>query len=253
MIDKIYNGDPTNNMGINIPNYLAEKYPNWLVNFPEVYQLNEDLIPTKTWRNKKDIAKWFGKRIQGVDLALRKCVRFQGYYFVIKVLYDEGLRPIKTPKRNDMIYAYDPSQDLLNRYYDYEEFHHEDFFKEGLRETFRFIGRFRNSVVCADYLDLSITNIRQVAKQTPNLLFHKDYYFSFVPIMPIHEIEADIIDLSAKNQDGTIKDEEKIKLLRLVKEFKDLYTEEGRVVGGIEKKLYKLICEEKNDIFENIN
>ena len=151
------------------------------------------------------------------------------------------MRPLLTEKRNTPIYAYNPPEELLDRYYNYEEFKQEDFFKEGIKEQFQFIGRFKNSVAAGNFLDLSVTNIRRTAKG--ELLFHKDYFFSFTPLLHIHELVADIFELSAKNNTGKIKDDEKIKLIRDIDSFKKEYTEEGRVVGNAEKKLYKTIIE----------
>lgn len=231
-----------NNLNVNIPQLLATKYPQWIFQCPQILQLNEDLEPIKTWNNKKEIADYFNKKIQGVDLALRKCVRFQGFYWVIKILYEEeGLRPLLTEKRNTAIYAYNPPEDILQRYYDYEEFTQADFRKEGLKEQFQFIGRFRNSVAAGDFLDLSVTNIRRVAKN--ELIFHKDYFFSFTPLMPIHKLVADIFELNGKNSRNQLKEDKKVKLYNDIKEFKETYTEEGRVVGNAEKKLYKIINE----------
>lgn len=231
-----------NNLDVNIPKLLASKYPTWMFQYPQILQLDENFEPVKVWNNKKEIAEYFNKKIQGVDLALRNCCRFQGYYWVIKVLYErEGLRPLLTEKRNTPIYAYNPPEDILDRYYNYEEFKQEDFFKEGIKEQFQFIGRFKNSVAAGNFLDLSVTNIRRTAKG--ELLFHKDYFFSFTPLLHIHELVADIFELSAKNNTGKIKDDEKIKLINDIDFFKKEYTEEGRVVGNAEKRLYKTIIE----------
>lgn len=231
-----------NNLNVNINELLTKKYPTWMITNPEIYQLNEDLIPIKEWKNKKEIASWFNKQIQGVDLALRECVRFQGYYWTIKILYDkEGLRPLITDKRNEPIYCYNPSEDILKRYYNYEDFDHDYFRKDGIKEQFQFIGRFRNSVIASKFLDISVTNIRRTAKKEKGIIFHKDYYFSFEPLLEIHQIEADIIDLSKKSLTIDLKDEEKIKLLNSIDKFKKQYTEKGRYVGNIERQLYKTI------------
>lgn len=233
---------PTNNLGVNIPELLDKKYPNWVVNFPEILQLDEDLNPIREWKNKREIISYYRKKVQGLDLALRKSCRFQGYFWIAKVLYEnEGIKPIKTIKRNDAIYAYNPSDEILAKYNRYEDIDFHDFFKEGIRETFQFIGRFTNSVAISKALDLSITNIRRVAKCDPDIIFHKDYWFSFVPLMHIHEIEADIIELSHLNEIGVLREDDKVKLINYIEEFKKTYTEEGRVVGFIEKELWETL------------
>lgn len=238
----------TNNLDVNIPDLLAQKYPHWMEDCPEILQLDEDLNPIREWKNKKDITVYFKKKVQGLDLALRKSCRFQGFFWIAKVLYEnEGIRPIKTTKRNDAIYAYNPSEEMLTRYNNYEELDIKDFFKEGIRETFQFIGRFSNSVAISKILDLSITNIRRVAKCDPDIIFHKDYWFSFVPLMKIHQLEADIIELSHLNERGVLREDDKIKLINDIKEFKELYTEEGRAVGFIEKELWKVINNQNNN------
>ena len=232
----------TNNLGVDIPKLLAEKYPNWMRDCPEILQLNEDLEPIREWKNKKEITLYTNKKVQGLDLALRKSCRFQGYFWIAKVLYEnEGIRPVKTIKRNDPIYAYNPCDEMLQRYYNYEDLDIKDFFKPGIAETFQFIGRFSNSVAVSKTLDLSITNIRRVAKCDPDIIFHKDYWFSFVPLLKIHQLEADIIKLSHLNERGVLREDDKINLINYIKEFKELYTEEGRVVGFIEKELWSLI------------
>ena len=49
-------------------------------------------------------------------LALRKSCRFQGYFWIAKVLYEkEGIKPVKTIRRNDAIYAYNPSEEMLQK------------------------------------------------------------------------------------------------------------------------------------------
>lgn len=232
----------TNNLGINIPEYLDKHYPKWMENCPEILQLNENLEPIREWKNKKEIIVYYHKKIQGLDLALRKSCRFQGYFWVAKVLYEnEGLRPIKTIKRNDAIYAYNTSEEMLKRYYNYEDINIQDFFKPGIRETFQFIGRFSNSVAISKVLDLSITNIRRVAKCDPDIIFHKDYWFSFIPLMRIHQLEADIIELSHYNERGVLREDDKINLMNYIKEFKELWTEEGRAIGFIEKELWEML------------
>lgn len=234
----------TNNKDVNIPELLAQKYPNWMENYPEILQLDENLNPIRVWKDKKEIVNYFRKKVQGLDLALRKSCRFQGYFWIAKVLYEnEGIRPIKTVKRNDAIYAYNPSEEMLEKYNNYEDIKIQDFFKEGIRETFQFIGRFINSVAISKVLDLSITNIRRVAKCDPDIIFHKDYWFSFVPLMKIHQLEADIIELSHLNEVGVLREDDKVLLLKYIQEFKESYTEEGRVVGFIEKKLYNILKE----------
>lgn len=239
----------TNNKDVNIPDLLNQKYPNWMDNYPEILQLDENLNPIRVWKNKKEIINYFRKKVQGLDLALRKSCRFQGYFWIAKVLYEnEGIRPIKTIKRNDAIYAYNPSDEMLERYNNYEEINTKDFFKEGIRETFQFIGRFTNSVAISKVLDLSITNIRRVAKCDPDIVFHKDYWFSFIPLMKIHQLEADIIELSHLNERGVLREDDKILLLKYIQEFKDSYTEEGRVIGFIEKQLYNILKENNFEI-----
>ena len=121
---------------------------------------------------KKEITIYTNKKVQGLDLALRKSCRFQGYFWIAKVLYEkEGIKPVKTIRRNDAIYAYNPSEEMLQKYYNYEDFDTKDFFKSGIAETFQFIGRFSNSVAISKILDLSITNIRRVAKCDPEIIF----------------------------------------------------------------------------------
>lgn len=236
----------TNNLNVNIPKLLSEKYPRWMEDFPEIYQLNEDLIPIKEWKSKKEIISYYGTRVQGLDLALRNSCRFKGYYWIAKILYDvEGIRPVKTIKRNNAIYAYNPCEEMLKKYYNYEDLDRNSFFKEGIRETFQFIGRFSNSIRISEILDVSITNIRRVAKCDPNIIFHKDYYFSFVPLMRIHEVEAEIIELSSFNNRGVLSDSEKKQLFDYIEEFKSLYFKEKRVLGFLEQELWELINSNK--------
>ena len=40
----------TNNLGIDIPRLLEEKYPNWMNDYPEILQLDEDLEPIREWK-----------------------------------------------------------------------------------------------------------------------------------------------------------------------------------------------------------
>lgn len=238
----------TNNLGIDIPKLLSEKYPRWMENTPEILQLDENLNPIREWKNKKEITIYFKKKVQGLDLALRKSCRFQGFFWIAKILYEnEGIRPIKTIKRNDAIYAYNPSEEMIEKYNNYEDLDINDFFKEGIRETFQFIGRFTNSVAVSKALDLSITNIRRVAKCDPDIVFHKDYWFSFVPLMKIHQLEADIIELSHLNERGVLREDDKIQLINYIKEFKELYTEKGRAVGFIEKELWNVLNKKNRD------
>lgn len=240
---ELSNQKKTNNLGVNIPELLDKKYPRWMENYPEILQLDEDLIPIREWKNKKEIITYFDKKVQGLDLALRNSCRFQGFFWIAKVLYErEGIRPIRTIKRNDAIYAYNPCDEMLRRYNNYEELNREDFFKEGVRETFQFIGRFSNSVAISKVLDLSITNIRRVAKCDPDIIFHKDYWFSFVPLLKIHQLEADIIELSCLNERGVLHTSDKEKLISYIKEFKTLYeeTKESREIGFIEVKLWDM-------------
>ena len=231
----------TNNLNIDISKFLEENYPNWMKDSPEILQLNEDLEPIREWKDKKEIILYTNKKVQGLDLALRKSCRFQGYFWIAKVLYEEGIKPVKTIRRNDAIYAYNPSDEILKRYYDYEDLDTKDFFKPGIAETFQFIGRFNNSVAISKILDLSITNIRRVAKCDPDIIFHKDYWFSFVPLLKIHKLEADIIELSCLNERGVLREDDKNNLITYIKEFKELYTEEQRTVGFIEKELWSLL------------
>lgn len=235
-------GKKTNNLGINIPKLLEEKYPTWIKDYPEILQLDENFEPIREWKNKKEITLYTNKGVQGLDLALRKSCRFQGYFWIAKILYKkEGIRPLKTIKRNDAIYAYNPSDEMLQKYYNYEELNIKDFFKPGVAETFQFIGRFPNSVAISKTLDLSITNIRRVAKCDPNIIFHKDYWFSFVPLLKIHQLEADIIELSHLNERGVLREDDKVNLTNYIKELKELYTEENRAIGFIERELWDIL------------
>lgn len=235
-------GKKTNNLGINIPKLLEEKYPTWIKDYPEILQLDENFEPIREWKNKKEITLYTNKGVQGLDLALRKSCRFQGYFWIAKILYEkEGIRPLKTIKRNDAIYAYNPSDEMLQKYYNYEELNIKDFFKPGVAETFQFIGRFPNSVAISKTLDLSITNIRRVAKCDPNIIFHKDYWFSFVPLLKIHQLEADIIELSHLNERGVLREDDKVNLTNYIKELKELYTEENRAIGFIERELWDIL------------
>ena len=43
------------------------------------------------------------------------------------------------------------------------------------------------------------------------------------------------------NERGVLREDDKINLINYIKEFKELYTEEGRIVGFIEKELWSLI------------
>ena len=231
-----------NNMGIYIPGYMERHYVNWSINYPEICQLDEEFNVIKVWNNKREIAEYYNKKIQGVDLAIRNSCRFQGYYFVIKVLYDIGLRPILKEKRNTAIYAYNPSEDLLERVYKGEQFTAEDFFQDELKNSFQFIARYRNSVAAGNALDLSVTNIRRVSKC--ELLFHKEYFFTFYPILRIHEVVADIVDLLNKKKNNLIKSDELLTLETSIKEFKEIYTEENRVVGNVELKIRDLFLKD---------
>lgn len=231
-----------NSWGIYIPKYMEENFINWGINYPEIVQLDEDFNVIKIWNNKREIAEYYNKRIQGVDLAIRNSCRFQGFYFVIKVLYDRGLRPVLKEKRNTCIYAYNPPDFILKRIYEGELFTAEDFFNDEYRDFFQFIARYKNSVAAGNHLDLSVTNIRRVSKC--ELLLHKEYFFSFKPILHIHEVVADIVDLSLKKKEKLIKEDELIKLDSVIKEFKEIYSEEGRVVGNLERKVYKALMEE---------
>lgn len=234
----------TNSFDINIPEYLNSHYPKWTDKNPEICQLGEDLNCIKVWKNKQEITKFFGARVQGLDLALRNSCRFKGFFWVVKVLYDEGLRPEPTAKRNDKIYAYNPSKELLERYNNYEFIDPNSFYKEGVRETFQFIGRFKNSVAVSMALDLSITNIRRVAKKDPDIIFHKDYFFSFEPLLRINKVVAEIIDLSSYNERGVLDEKEKELLYDYIKEFKETYFETKREIGFVEEQLYKILTKD---------
>lgn len=232
-----------NNLNINIPNLLAEKYPSWINNCPEIYQLNEELEPIKEWSNKKEIANFYGKPIQGVDLAIRKCCRFQGYYFVIKVLYEqEGLKPLLIAKRNQNIYAYNPPQEILDAYYDGKILSQDYFRKEGIKEKFQFIGYFKNSVSVSKYLDISITNIRQCVKG--QLLLHKEYFFSFSPLLKIHEVIAIILYLSKKNYLNSLEKSQLVENIQLFKKLYEINTD--RIINSTEEELLKEVYEIAN-------
>ena len=229
-----------NNLGIYIPSYMEKNYINWTINCPEICQLDENFNIIKIWKNKRDIAEYYNKKIQGVDLAIRNSCRFQGYYFVIKVLYNIGLRPVLKEKRNTAIYAYNPSDEILERYYKGEQFEANDFFKDEFKNKFQFIRRYRNSVAAGNDLDLSVTNIRRVSKC--ELLFHKEYFFTFNPLLKIHEIVADIDDLYFKIKSNIpLKEDENEKLIKSIKEFHEIYSEKDRIVGNLEKKINQLI------------
>ena len=233
-----------NNLGINIPIFLQQNYSDWLIKYPEIYQLDENFNILKEWSCKKEILIFYNSRPQGLDLALRKLCRFKGFFFCWKVLFEkENLRPILSEKRNEAVYAYNPSDELLKRYYNYESFSHKDFYESGLREQFQFITRFKNSVICGSTLDLSITNIRRCAKHEPTVIFHKDYFFSFTPLLKIHKLTADILELSEKNNKGIIKEEEKFNLIQDIIEFKIKYkdSENNREIGFKEKQLWDLL------------
>ena len=224
-----------NNLGVDIPKLLAEKYPNWIYNTPEILQLDENFNPIKVWSNKKEISEHFRKKVQGIELAIRKSCRFQGYYWMIKVLYEkEGLRPVLTEKRNTPIYTYDPPEEILDNYWNFTL---EDFAKEEWKYKFKFLGRFSNSVSAAKFLDLSVTNIRRVSKK--ELILHKGYYFSFDPILEIHALTADILELSSLNAKGLLREEEQYRLLECMKKFKELYCEEGRIISSAERSIWK--------------
>lgn len=231
----------TNSFDINIPEYLKNNYPNWMETCPKICQLGEDLNCLKVWNNKQEIIHFFNARVQGLDLALRNSCRFKGYFWVAKVLYDEGLRPEPTTRRNDKIYAYNPSEALLEKYNNYEPINTEDFYKEGIRENFQFIGRFNNSVAVSKALDLSITNIRRVAKKDPDIIFHKDYFFSFEPLLKINKIVADIIELSSYNERGVLDDKGKENLCSYIEYFKKNHLIIKRNIGFVEEQLYKIL------------
>ena len=243
-MSEVYN-DYNNNFGWYIPKVMQEEYVNWMINNPEIVQLDENLNVIKVWPNKLEIAKYFNSRIQGVDLALRNSCRFKGYHFVIKVLYDRGLRPIVKEKRNTAIYAYNPPQEIFKRIFQGEKFVVEDFYKEPWNTQFQLITRYKNSVAAGNALDLSVTNIRRVAKND-NILFHKEYFFSFDPILPIHKVVADICDLLEKQKQKIIKEDEEDFLNKQIEIFKKTYTEEGRVIGYVEKSIRDILLK-KNE------
>ena len=234
-----------NNLDINIPDFLNKKYPNWIVDCPQIYQLNENLEPIQIWNNKKEVAEYFHKRIQGLDLALRKGCRFQGFFWVIGVLFEkEGLRPLLTEKRNEPIYAYNPSKELLEKYYNREHLTYEMFKLNGYKEQFQLIRRFKNSVEAGKYLDLSITNIRRVAKK--EILFHKDYFFSFTPLKHIHEVIENLFyyynEINFYHRD--LREQDKLQAKSLIEEFKVIYSE-NRFLGNRDKKMKELIDNNK--------
>lgn len=232
-----------NNLYINIPKLLTEKYPNWIYLHPQIYQLDEDFKIIKTWDNKKQIADHYKKKIQGVELAIRKSCRFKGFYWVIKILYDkEGLRPLLTEKRNTPIYTYDPPLEILDNYWNFKI---SDFWADEWKNKFRFIGRFPNSVAASKFLDLSVTNIRRVSKE--ELILHKGYFFSFNPILEIHQLTADIVEYTTSNSKGLLKEGEEVKLFSCIERFKEIYSEEGRIVSSMEKKLWNLF-KDKNPL-----
>lgn len=226
---------------VKIPELLAEKYPNWGDRFPEILQIDEDMNIIKVWRNKKEIVEFYHKKIQGLDLALRKRCRFIGYFWIIKILYEkEGIRPIITEKRNSPIYAYDPPEYICENCNDYKI---SDFYSEEHKSKFRFIGRFNNSVIVGEHLDLSVTNIRRVAKG--EIPLHKGYFFSFIPIYDIHKISSDILELLEKKDRFGISEEEIVKLNDLIVDFKqefDKYRDsKDSIISDIDKKVAKMI------------
>jgi len=228
-----------NNLGLSIPKLLESKYPNWIYLTPEIVQLDEDFNILKIWNTKREIADFYRKKIQGVELAIRNSCRFQGFYWVIKVLYEkEGLRPSLTEKRNTQIYTYDPPIEILENYWNFKI---SDFWKDEWKSKFRFIGRFSNSVSASHSLDLSVTNIRRCAKEEEGIILHKGYFFSFNPILEIHQLTADIVEYTTSNSKGLLKEEEEIKLYSCIERFKEVYSEEeDRVISSIEKKIWNL-------------
>lgn len=233
-----------NNLGIDIPKYLSSHYKNWQKECPQILQLDNDLNVVREWPNKKAILNYFQtSHIQAIDLSIRKSVRYCGYFFVIKALYDIGLRPIVTARRNEQIYAYNPSPNILTRYYDYEELTLEDFYKPEEKSQFEFIMRYNSSVETARDLDLSVTNIRSVAKQQ-NILLHKDYFFSFEPLMHIHYYVAEIYYYSKRAENYMLHQDELEHFEECVKKYKEenlLEENQKRRKGNLENKLEKII------------
>lgn len=225
-----------NNLDLDVAKYLNEHFKDWTKEIPQIYELDENLNPIKLWPNKLAIKEHYRiKFIQAVDISVRNSVRVTGRYFCIKYLYDKlGLRPTITKKRNEIIYAYNPNKETLDKFNNNEKLFAIDFFKEGIREKFELIGRFPNSVSCANYLDLSITNIRGVAKR--KMLFHKDYFFSFKPLLSIHKVESDIFDLSRKSEDFSLSNIE----VKLLEDSLEIFKEDiniERIRGYAEEKL----------------
>lgn len=225
----------------NIPKLLAEKYPYWGERFPEILQIDEDMNIIKIWKNKKEIIEFYHKKIQGLDLALRKRCRFIGFFWIIKVLYEkEGIRPIITEKRNSPIYAYDPPEYICENYNDYKI---SDFYSEEHKSKFRFIGRFNNSVIVGEHLDLSVTNIRRVAKG--EIPLHKGYFFSFIPIYNIHKLSSDILELIEKRDRFGISEEEINRFNSLIvdfkKEFEKYKYDKNNIISDLDRKVAKMI------------
>ena len=57
--------------------------------YPQILQLDENFEPVKIWNNKKEIAEYFNKKIQGADLVLEIVVDFKVIIGLLKFFMKE--------------------------------------------------------------------------------------------------------------------------------------------------------------------
>ena len=151
-----------------------------------IVQLNDDFEIVKKWDCTQDIAKNLSESetlaYQAFDQAIKKLYRSHGYFWMLTVDYDNGIRPpVTIGRRNLTVYAYQPTQQLKPSEYN-------DLTVEIDFTKLKFLGKYKNAVMCAICLKIDVSNIRCVIHgqrgdgKTKRL--HRGYYFSYVPLNP---------------------------------------------------------------------
>ena len=148
-----------------------------------IYKINDNLEIVETYKNVKEISISEKEKRANFDQALRKKIKAKGFYYIFKHEWDLGVRPDPNKQiRYQNIYAYLPSEKITPLL-------KEGDFSEDIKE-YKFIGKFADAVEAAIYLEISVSNIRNVAQRKildkflvkKPLLLHRGYYFSYTPL-----------------------------------------------------------------------
>jgi hypothetical protein len=166
----------------------------------DILQINDNFEIVAHWETTQKIAiNLLPNKVlkyQAFDQAIKKGFRSCGFYWMHKEDWDKGKRPnVEKSVRNIEVYAYKVNKELKKSEYN------DPTIEVDIKDL-DFVGKFKNTVYCGIYLEISVSNIRCVLCKL-NKRLHKGYFFSYSPL-----------NLGEEETNFLIPDERKIRAYR---------------------------------------